>query len=125
MVFLAELVQSPKQISCHSSQTAQSLSAMSIKPKNFSLEGIWLLHEGSCKFQLSLKVLILKQEFLSRLAASQYIAMQNLPPFSSSWQSWWFLNILTNFLSSKGDRLGVLPNDKVETHQNNMCNCLK
>lgn len=58
--------------SSHCGPKVQSLSCLTI---NFSPEGIWLICLSSCKLQRSLKVLILKQGFLSWSTPSQSTAM--------------------------------------------------
>lgn len=97
---------------------------------------------GSYNFRLSLKGLILRQElFLVSILWVHYsvkhvFTVDSVPAVSRLWLAWFlvvsglFLNILTNFLSSEGDSLG-LPRGlgKVVTHEKNILtliySCLK
>lgn len=97
---------------------------------------------GSYNFRLSLKGLILRQElFLVSILWVHYsvkhvFTVDSVPAVSRLWPAWFlvvsglFLNILTNFLSSEGDSLG-LPRGlgKVVTHEKNILtliySCLK
>lgn len=100
----------------------KQLSLYLIWPQNFSPEGILLVHVRNCKFQSSLKVLILEQGLLSWSAPSPWWCKSGftmdsdagVPADVNSWHAWilglsgFFLNILTNFLSSEGERFVLL-----------------
>lgn len=88
-------------------------------PQKFSREGIWLVHVGSCTFQLSLKVLILEQRLLCwSVPCNPGFTVDScvgVTVVSSSWQVWasmfpgLFLNILTIVLLSESDSSSSRP----------------
>lgn len=79
---------------------------------------------GALRCQICRRGFLLVQHPLSPWWCKTHFTLDSdagVPEISTSWQaSWWFLNILTKFLSSESDSLALAGLEKVVTHLNNV-----